>query len=167
MKKSDLEDGAILILRDGSVCIKINNCIINSNGDYCSLDRYGEDLKHINPKANRYDVMKVANYGVESVQGHVKYKNYNWVREEKLKLTVREIELLKALKVLDFNSIARDQNGDLNVFKSTRIVKHSNEWISAGLTSPTHIMIDEDEFQFIKWEDEEPYSIRNLLKEYE
>ena len=88
----------------------------------------------------------------------------DWLKEVKvevnIELTAREIEFLKALKVLGFSWIARDEDDELYAYVSKPTKKsfsHSSTFSS--------FFLDEDLFSFITWEDEEATSIDEMLKE--
>ena len=59
--------------------------------------------------------------------------------------------------------IARDGDGSLFVYCSKPIKKESS-WVSEMFLDWCDIWIFKHLFQFIKWEDEEPYLIEDLLK---
>ena len=92
------------------------------------------------------------------------YKDYTckellWERKEKTKLTEDEKVILRSLPK-EYKWIARDKNGCLYVYAS-KPEKVITIWEGSGLP-----MIPFDHlFQFIKWEDEEPYLIEKLLGE--
>lgn len=83
-----------------------------------------------------------------------------WLKEVEVdvQLTAHEIEVLKALKVLGFNWIARDGNNYLFAYeeKPTRSIEFFYE-------DGINMMLDKDLFTFITWQDEEPTSIEELL----
>ena len=83
---------------------------------------------------------------------------------EPIKLTGFEHEFLKRSCDLMLNYIARDFNESLVVSYSRLDKTATNKyWVSksgAKYLCPNFY----DLFQFIKWEDEEPYSIEELLK---
>ena len=76
-------------------------------------------------------------------------------------MTSREIEILKALKVLGFRFLARDTNAHLFAYYD-KPYKLPHYWV---LDNSENIMVNSDLFDFIKWTDEEPIKIDDLLKE--
>ena len=114
------------------------------------ISDFDENLKFNDDDLNEFDIMKV-------------YKDYTckellWERKETPKLTEDEKVILRNLPK-EYKWIARDKNGQIFLY-TNRPVK-SNFWLnaceSARLVFP-HL------FQFIKWEDDEPYLIEDLLK---
>lgn len=84
-------------------------------------------------------------------------------------LTDFERELLKRVRKKGFGYIARDESKNLYLY-SNKPVKDSHKWESTLHYSKEghYIYIGvflNDLFQFVKWEDKEPYSIEELLKE--
>ena len=155
MKKSDLEYGNVVELRNGGKYV-VYHCgsgkalISLITGEWVDLvDKYNEDLIDVNDIIE-FDIMKV-------------YKDYTckellWERKEKPQLTEDEKVILKNVPY-DYKWIARDIDGCLYVYES-KPKKGIIMWESDGLP-----MIPFDHlFQFIKWEDEEPYSIEELLE---
>ncbi len=82
-----------------------------------------------------------------------------WEREE-IKLTDKEIEVLKALKTLGYEFLARDEDTELYAYIE-KPDKCSYDW---GLVIGLFIDVNSDVFNFIKWEDKEPTNIDDLLK---
>ena len=85
--------------------------------------------------------------------------NPEWI--EKLpKWTDEEKEILKALKVLGFGWIARDNNSNINFLYafSVKPYKKHNVWINEDRI----YTLNEKLFSFIKWEDKEPFEIPNI-----
>ena len=155
MKKSDLEYGNVIETRIGDKYLynsitgdKFIDLITGNH--YLGFYDLNEDLTNC---YNLFDIMKV-------------YKDYTckellWERKETPKLTEDEKVILRNLPK-EYKWIARDGNGCLYVYAS-KPKKGITMWGSNGLS-----MIPFDHlFQFIKWEDEEPYLIEELLKEEE
>lgn len=78
------------------------------------------------------------------------------------KLTDREAKVLKVLKILGYEWLARDINGALYGYEE-KPKKRSFYWVSDILCSATKK--DNELFNFIKWEDIKPTKIDDLLKE--
>ena len=79
--------------------------------------------------------------------------------KEPIKLTKFEYEHLKVAKREGFNFIARDGDGRSFLYKN-KPFKSLDEWIVA---SKVCCRIFDSLFKFVKWEDEEPYSIDEIL----
>ena len=155
MKKSDLKYGNVVETREG---IKyLYHC--NNSDKFLNLDDYGflwirnfdENLKWIDD-LNEFDIMKV-------------YKDYTckellWERKEKPQPKLNEDEkfILKASLNEKYQWIARNASGLICLF-TNKPFKDLNRWLGYDpLMCPFKYM-----FKFIKWEDEEPYSIEELL----
>ena len=152
MKKSDLEYGNVIETRIGGKYLfnfnKGDQFLNLITGDsYLQLYEFNEDLTNC---CNVFDIMKV-------------YKDYTcevllWERKEKPNLTEDEKVILRNVPY-DYKWIARDIDGCLYVYES-KPKKGITMWESDGLP-----MIPFDHlFQFIQWEDKEPYSIEELLE---
>ena len=154
MKKNDLRYGNVVETREG---IKYLYHCTNSD-KFLNLDfdgflwirNFDENLKDRNA-LNEFDIMKV-------------YKDYTlkellWERKEKPKPTYDEKIILRNLPK-KYKWIARDKNGLIFLF-SKKPSKCDYSWIGYNdIAFPYYHL-----FQFIKWEDEEPYSIEELLGE--
>ena len=83
------------------------------------------------------------------------------------KINKEEYEVLKALDD-KWRWIARDKNRCLYVFTGKPVKKYGPllYWGTEGFLS-FELFDEKDLFQFIQWEDEEPYNIQELIKEYE
>lgn len=80
-----------------------------------------------------------------------------------IKLSEREIEILKALKILGCKWLTRDRNSILFAYlkkpvKLTSIWDTDENWCYVNIK---YIKL----FRFIKWEDTKPTKIDDLLKE--
>ena len=156
MKKSDLEYGNVVELRNGGKYV-VYHCgsgkalISLITGEWVDLvDKYNEDLIDVNDIIE-FDIMKV-------------YKDYTckellWERKEKSKLTEDEKAILRNLPKR-YEWIVRDENGLIYLF-TNKPFKSLTRWVGYDLI----VFPFEHIFEFIKWEDEEPYSIEELLKE--
>lgn len=152
MIKSDLKCGNVVELRNGLKFLFLDRhkSLVELTGVGCTdIDYYDENLTR-SSRQESYDIMKV-------------YKDYTckeliWERKEKPKLTEDEKAVLKALLKEKYKWIARDKNGCLYVYAS-KPEKVITIWEGSGLP----MMPFNHLFQFIKWEDEEPYSIEELL----
>ena len=153
MKKSDLKYGNVVELKNGYKYFTNGNKLLNLKANLSiNLDYYNENLLHIS-SGSLLDVMKV-------------YKDYTckellWERKETPKLTEDEKAILRNVPK-HYEWIARDIDGHLYIYAS-KPKKGLTIWVDTGLP-----MVSFDHlFQFIQWEDEEPYSIEKLLKREE
>lgn len=157
MKKSDLKYGNVVETREGIKYLyhcKNSDKFLNLDYDgFLWISDFDENLNIIDCD-NELDIMKV-------------YKDYTckellWERKEpkeKPKLTEDEKAILRNLPK-EYKWIAKDNNGPICVFidKPEKIgYVWSSEFFEV-LSLFQHL------FQFIKWEDDEPYSIEELLK---
>ena len=86
--------------------------------------------------------------------------------EQKYKLTLFEKLILECAVNHGHEWIARDSTGYLYIY-STKPKKDEGEWGVEQWRNYLDMPLFDDKFQFIKWEDEEPYHIPTLLKECE
>lgn len=82
--------------------------------------------------------------------------------KEPVKLTKFEYEYLKVTKKEGFNFIARDKNNNLYLY-SNKPWKDEIDWDYEDRTTPVFAEL----FKFVKWEDEESYSIDEILSNCE
>ena len=161
MKKSDLNIGNVVELRNGDKLLFFfcfpDDILVNLKGRQCrTLDSYHDNLTATNDFIDddfiELDIMKV-------------YKDYTfkellWERKEKQKPKLTEDEKVILRNVpKEYKWFARDINGCLYIYEN-KPEKGISIWEASGLpmTSFDHL------FQFIKWEDEEPYLIEKLLE---
>lgn len=105
MRKSDLENGAIVETRNGEKFILLFNCcnfgdredlfISLENGEYLNFDGYNKKLKKCSNK--KFDIMKVCqnDYVGDNIRSHILKQNeddWTWIREEETVMTISEIE---------------------------------------------------------------------------
>ena len=154
MIKSDLECGNVVELRNGLKFLFLDRhkSLVELTGVGCTdIDYYDENLTR-SSRQESYDIMKV-------------YKDYTckellWERKEKPKLNEDEKAILKVLLNEKYKWIARDKNDWLYVYAS-KPKKGITIWENTGSPMMPFVHL----FNFIKWEDEEPYSIEELLGE--
>ena len=152
MKKSDLECGNVVELRNGLKFLFLDRhkSLVELTGVGCTdIDYYDENLTR-SSRQESYDIMKV-------------YKDYTckellWERKEKPKLNEDEKAILKVLLNEKYKWIARDKNDWLYVYAS-KPKKGITIWENTGSPMMPFVHL----FNFIQWEDEEPYSIEELL----
>ena len=82
--------------------------------------------------------------------------------KEPIKLTKFEYEYLKVAKKEGFNFIARDKSNRLYGFEK-QPTKGNATWGSRG----DYVGMFKSTFSFVKWEDEEPYNIDEILSNCE
>lgn len=91
-------------------------------------------------------------------------KTFEWLYAEHIeppKLTKRERAFCEAVLA---GLIARDENGNLHLFDLvSEPYKQNRGWLKRSV-SCNHIRLKSDTFKFVKWEDEKPWSIEDLLK---
>ena len=155
MTKKDLRDGMVIQYRNGWYRVVLGGC--TTLGMVCSdgyetrskdLSDYNDDLTNRDGYRNT-DIMKVFN--VEQVL---------WERKE-IKLSDAERAWLIVAKHDDMKYIARDRDGGLCVYPS-RPMKMSTTWLSKY--DAYKKLWSENLFEFITFEDDEPYLIEDLLK---
>ena len=164
MKKRDLEYGNVVEIRNGLKYLYIgDNVNLIFKTDFLRLDRedfdllvshYQNDFTYNNRNLQHLDIMKV-------------YKDYTckeliWERKEEPKLTEDEKVILRNIDK-EYKWIARDDDGLLCVYKEKPTKDDYDGWNDSAFSFASLWAFD-NLFQFIKWEDDEPYSIEELLK---
>lgn len=84
----------------------------------------------------------------------------------KIELNEKEFQLLKILPK-EFKYLARNQNGNLNAYtrKPRKRIEFCNtHWIEDDFDATKNLRIFNNLFEFIKFDDEEPYEIAKLLE---
>lgn len=149
MKNSDLRSGMIVKTQEEKLYLVVGDKLIGEYG-YLNLASYHDNLEHT--LFRDFNIIKVYNYKLgRSFSRLLDDDNLEliWERKE-YELTSHEIEILKALKTLGYEWLARDEDGVL---------------IAYCLKPEKTTRVDENLFTFIKWEDDEPTNINDLLKE--
>ena len=77
-------------------------------------------------------------------------------------ITREEYELLKHYRATGYNWIARDKNGKLYTYQEIPR-RYRKTWNFGGVA----VNVSEKYFTFIKWEDEKPTKILDLIQDYE
>lgn len=135
--KSSLKSGDLIVYRDGAFEV------IDEEKLSFIKERYDEELRQLN---RRLDIMRVYRYPV-------------WKREEPT-ITADEKIILRNIES-KHKYIARDHNGKLYVY-SEKPEKRECDWMAlsymGSLSAINHL------FKMVKWEDEEPWLIEDLLK---
>ena len=165
MKKSDLEYGNVVEVRDGTRFLYQKSKVIEpsmdlislSNGrDWLSLYYLTDELEARHRIWDACDIMKV-------------YKDYTckellWERKEKVKLTEDEKVILRNLPK-EYKYIARQKYGELVVYQNKPYKANTRGyWECYEISMREFLSLYNHLFRFIEWEDEEPYLIEDLLK---
>lgn len=154
MKKEDLKYGNVVELRNKAVYLYnlTGVPLLSFNGEEGKdISQYKKDLTFINNTYPELDIMKVYK--------DFTFKELLWERKEK-KLTNVEKIILENIDRKRFKWIARNKDGFLFAYDE-KPIKAKYSW------SHKYNIYDfpfDNLFQFIKWEDDEPYSIEELLK---
>lgn len=168
MKKSYLKSKMVVKTRNGGLWLVVDDAFIRVH-EFTTFTEYNEELRC--EKNKNYDIVKVYRYinenynnsNVSDITTMLNEENLKllWERK-KIKLTEREIEVLKALKTLGYGWISRDDNGCLyaNVYKP---IKGEGTW-NLGGDYMYPFKDSQTLFQFIAWEDKEPTNTNDLLE---
>ena len=81
-----------------------------------------------------------------------------------VKLSKFEYEYLKAAKENEYNFIARDKNGTLVIYN---IAPHKTDTLWCTASAKWDKVKFNNLFNFVKWEDEDPYNIDEILSNCE
>ena len=168
MKKSDLVSGKHIVeLNDGSRLLVAGDFLpdIDGNG-YMSLSSYKSDLKHIDGGCGEeFSICKV--YEIEAYMGFPVLSNNMdtackliWERKPELSEVERVI-----LENVDkkYKWIARDTSMRVYLYKEKPVSSYG-VWLS-GLDQSVGMYQFDNLFKMVKWEDEEPTLISDLLGE--
>lgn len=90
----------------------------------------------------------------------------NWLlseyKEQLIKVSKLEYEILKYVQKEGFNLIIRNNYGDLSIHETKPIKPDGSiDWCTTGKSYVLYAF--SDLFQFVKWEDEDPTSIKDVL----
>ena len=157
MNKSDLKYGNVVETRNKAVYLYnlTGVPLLNFNGEEGKdISQYKKDLTFINNTYPELDIMKVYK--------DFTFKEVLWERKEKPKLTDDEKAILRNINE-NYVWIARDNDGMLFVF-TVKPFKMDYYWKCEYEVDECCVYLFDHLFQFIKWEDEEPYFIEDLLK---
>lgn len=157
MKKSDLKSGMVVKIQDESLYLVVGDKLIGVDG-HLNLSSYLDNLEHTLFRA--FNIIKVYNYKLgRSFSRLLDDDNLEliWERKEH-ELTKREIDVLKALRTLSYDFLVRNENGELYACKE-KPERQMYYWYKDELTR-----IDKDLFTFVKWGDDEPTNINELLR---
>lgn len=141
-----------IVLREGSEYYLLDTKIYNGSGTEVDTleNSYNIDLK--DKEDGCYDIVKIFRCDGTLL----------WERPREMhELTSLEKELLKYF-LNGYSYIARDSDNDLYIY-SNKPTKSVEYWGNTDYAKKLYIFQD-DLFKFIKWEDDEPYSIIELLE---
>lgn len=137
--KSSLKSGDLIVYRDGAFEV------IDEEKLSFIKERYDEELRQLN---RRLDIMRVYRYPV-------------WKRED-LTITSAEKVLLENVEK-KYRYIARNHDSTLFLF-GDKPTKEKWMWVRALDSYASSFAIYSHLFPMVKWEDEEPWLIEDLLK---
>lgn len=165
MTKKDLKSGMVVELRNGERYLFNGVVLINFEGYMIMAINYSQDLR--SKHYREQDIVKVYKSKPNSLRTifQDKYLTMIWDRKN-MKLTDEEIEILKALKTLHFDFLARDKDYALNAY-GVAPYKNGDVWDFVGYDVYQSIGVDSDLFDFIAWEDEDATYIDDLLQKLE
>ena len=168
MKKSDLRNGMVAETRHKLRFLVFGDNLEGKDG-HIKLKEYNDDMKFGNNHQpgditlDNFDIMKVypTIYALKVVD-HPWLPL--WERKETPRLTSDEIAILRNIDK-KYKWIARDKNGILYIYDSVPEKRGNYKWsrdtlhvdIFSNLSLFSHM------FNFIKWTDDEPYVIVDLL----
>ena len=142
-KKSDLRDGDIVEYDDGRMRIVNGNYLYDDNNRRVNnLNRFDENLE---PVAGSINIVRA--YRIM------------WEREEST-ITAGEKIILQNIDS-KYKYIARDYSEKLYIYIEEP-KKHDHFWIAPETSKTFHLF--NHLFKMVKWEDEEPWLIEDLLK---
>lgn len=170
MKKSDLKTGMRVKTRSGKIFLVIKDIetmdyghqdVAFVNNGFLNGTEYSDDLIHENFRD--FDIVEVFNSCKEGAYliGELlklEEKYSIWKRQE---YTEEQKEIFKALKLLGFNYIARDEDDDLVAY-DVRPNKAKAWWYNKSRYNAYTNRVFNKQLDFIKWEDEEPFEIPTL-----
>ena len=174
MKKENLKVGYLVETRGGALRMVMPSqkgiVLIRNNGYHRQLNFYNENLTYCDPFIKERDIVKVWGYSHYSntvLEFDIKDRELLWERKETPKLTEDEKTILRNIDE-EFEYIVRDEDNELAVHtekpsKLTNTIGLEDFWGTPYGEKWT--LCFSNLFQFIQWEDEEPYNIQELLKE--
>ena len=168
MKKSDLRNGMVVEMRNKLRLLVIDDKLLGQHisiklKDYKDELRFELCDKYGGITLENLDIMKVypVIYDLKEVD---RSRIPLWERRETPRLTSDEIAILRNIDKR-YIWIARDKNGILYIYDSVPEKRGNYKWsrdtlhvdILSNLSLFSHM------FNFIKWTDDEPYNINDLL----
>lgn len=165
MKKSDLKNFDVVQLRNGEKYIFADGVDVIFNKKYTlSLRFYDENLAHHKVKSEDIVAVRRTTNDYDWIPDDLTTAPMIWEREEKIELTQFERLLLEHILNKGYIFVARDLDNDLCFFGSKPFKFSDRFWDNDDnhyVKIPTFL---NDVFQFVKWEQEEAMSIKELLK---
>lgn len=161
MKKEDLKAGYVIRFDDNSLAMitygKTGDLCVSGKTHWFPVSQFNDDLTYCNDR-----IVKI--YGYASNCDAYKLESFDrdciWERKGKPTLTEAERTILTNVDKA-YQWIARDKNGSLFIYDEEPNKEYSY-WKCDG--DNFELAVFEHLFEFIKWEDEEPYLISDLLK---
>lgn len=155
-------------MRDGNIYLVVLDVLLEGKKDILFIgpgwmpgEAYDDNL--ICESFNEFDIMEV--YTIYEDQDHFAYgfmdlerRHSIWKRQE---YTEEQKEIFKALKLLGFNYIARDEDDDLVAY-DVRPNKTKAWWYNKSRYNAYTNRVFNKQLDFIKWEDTEPFEIPTL-----
>ena len=161
MLKYELKAGMIVQLRNDTKLMVMPYGIIGEDGVVeLELNNYNNDLLDVDVDIE-FDIIKVYDIATDGFDFECNYRKLLWERNERPKLTNPERAILENLNK-EYKYIARDRDNRLYLY-SEKPKKYSID-VWASEESTFSLKIFNHCFKFVKWEDNEPYSIKELLK---
>ena len=133
-------------------------------GRECIVELNGVDKNTTKPNHCRY--LRCGNCLFFDPPNPCKKHFREWLKQEykePIVLTEFEREILKMALEAEYQYIARDKSNKLFAYKQ-KPQKESCTWTGGRSGYMYDLNLFKNDFQFIKWEDNEPYSIEELLK---
>lgn len=172
MKLSDLKTGMWVKLRDNNVYLVLKDyetcrygkgMFINKINGFFSFSEYRDDLKHDNHED--YDIVQVLIPSGDAFVLDVNRLVPIWTRKEKPELPP---ELKSFFEMLDSRHkeywIAKDIAGEVCLYQS-KPVKYKDITWTGGSCTRIDFFMDKSYFDWLSWEDEEPWYIPDLMEE--
>ena len=169
--KSDLKNGMVVESRNGWKFLYMSEQLIGKDiYDNINL-HYNDNLSH--SSKSKLDIVKVYNVNWENV--HFLEDIFNnlttiWecAKKEYPILTKYQYELLKKLNG-DFNWVARSEIGELHLYSGNIMPYRRRGWGFWEHEDGAKFFLFDclDDFDFVKWEDEEPWNIKELIENCE
>ena len=158
MNKDNLKAGNVVKIKDNRLCLitKDNKLMYLKKGCFINmLEFYNNDLTY--GTTEYYKNMYNKSFEIQEVYEDYTLKNLLWKRTNLL--TKNEIKELRKIPS-DYKYIIRNKKGML-VICEEKPTKSIDGWLNTGYTYPRYV--NKFLFSFIKYEDEEPYLIQELL----
>ena len=171
MEKKDLKSGMTVKLRNGYIYLVVEDLLSNERF-FDDLENYKNDLTCEIEKT--LDIVEVYQYRnsiynkpIHNLKTLLDITNPNmkllWKRQELPKLSSVERVILENLDK-QYKWVARDKSDELWMYNE-KPLKRCERWNVEGYANVIPLQLPLPKlFTFVKWEDEQPYSIEELLK---